>query len=168
MNQLSERYEDRGKYEMGLFSFSESRILLGSDNRHLISAISSGLLGAGFNVDTADDYHHLEKLWQQLRHEVVLFEVSHPESVESATASALRIKRQDAQQFIAYLADSDLFMSGLTGDAIFSRDARQLPQALRETLYQNDQNCAHARPSAPLPASIAVLRRHAARSITPT
>ena len=120
---------------MNAFTFTESpRILLGSDNRHLISAIRNALLKAGFHVETANDYNHLETLWQQVRHDIVLFEVSHPDSVEPATESALRIKRQNAQQFIAYLADGDLRMSGLTGDAILSRDTNRLPQALREAL----------------------------------
>jgi len=124
---------------MNAFTFTESpRILLGSDNQHLISAVSNALLKAGFNVETANDYTHLETLWQQLRHDIILFEVSHPDSVESATESALRIKRQNAQQFIAYLADGNLQMSGLTGDAILSRDTNRLAHALREAL---DENC---------------------------
>lgn len=121
---------------MNPFEFSESppRILLGSDNQHLISALRNALLKAGFHVETANDYNHLETLWQQLRHDIVLLEVSHPDSVESATESALRIKREDAQQFVAYLADANLRMSGLTGDAILSRDTARLPQALLHAL----------------------------------
>ena len=120
---------------MNAFTFIESpRIVLGSDNRHLISAVKNALLNAGFNVETANDYTDLETLWQQLRHDIVLFEVSHPDSVEPATESALRIKRQNAQQFVAYLVDKDLQMSGLTGDAILSRDTKILPQALREAI----------------------------------
>ena len=119
------------------FSGSYPRILLGSDNQHLISALTNSLLKAGFDVETADDYRHLEALWQQLRHDIILFEVSHADSVESATESALRIKRQHAQQFIAYLADANLRMSGLTGDAILSRDSARLPQALRDALNES-------------------------------
>ena len=82
---------------MNAFTFTESpRIVLGSDNQHLISAVRNALLNAGFHVETANDYTDLETLWQQLRHDIVLFEVSHPDSVESATKSALRIKRQNA------------------------------------------------------------------------
>jgi DNA-binding response OmpR family regulator len=116
------------------FSGPSLRILLGSDNHHLVSAVSSTLLKAGFHVDTANDYNHLEVLWTRTRHDIVLFEVSRPDSIESATESALRIKRQDARQFIAYLADANLQMSGLTGDAIFSRNLHTLPQALRAAL----------------------------------
>jgi CheY-like chemotaxis protein len=120
----------------GTFVFSESspRILLGSDNQHLISAVSNALLKAGFNVETANDYTHLETLWRQSRHDVVLLEISRPDSVESATRLALRIKQQDPQQFIGYLVDVSLQMSGLTGDAILSRDTSKLPQALRAAL----------------------------------
>jgi DNA-binding response OmpR family regulator len=116
-------------------TFSTSpKIVLGSDNKHLVSAVSNALLKAGFHVDTANDYTHVETLWQQVRHEIILLEVSHPNSVESATESALRIKRQNAQQFIAYLTDANLRMSGLTGDAILSRDTNRLPQALHQLL----------------------------------
>ena len=118
------------------FTFSESapRILLGSDNQQLVSAISSSLLQAGFPVETADGYHHLEPLWHRNRHEVILIEVSQPGSVESAIASALRIKQQHPHQFIAYLADANLATSGLAGDAILSRDARRLPNLLGSLL----------------------------------
>jgi CheY-like chemotaxis protein len=137
VSRLSERHEDRRRTVMST-SFSESppRILLGSDNQRLISGVSHALMKAGFNVDTANDYIDMETLWRQSRQEVVLIEVSHPDSIEPATTSALRIKRQNAQQFIAYLADAALQMSGLTGDAIFSRDTNRLPQALRELISE--------------------------------
>jgi DNA-binding response OmpR family regulator len=123
--------------KVSVFSFSESpRIVLGSDNRRLISAVSNALLAAGFNVDTANDYIDTETLWRQSRHEVVLLEVSNSDSVELAIASALRIKRQNTQQFIAYLADASLRMSGLTGDAILSRDTNRLPQDLRAAISE--------------------------------
>jgi len=121
--------------KVNVFTFSDSpRILLGSDNQNLVSAVGHALVKAGFNVDTANDYIDLETLWRQARQEVVLIEVSHPDSIEPAINSALRIKRQNAQQFIAYLADTTLQMSGLTGDAIFTRDTNRLPQALREVI----------------------------------
>jgi len=125
---------------MSAFSFSEApRIVLGSDNWRLISAVSNALLTAGFNVDTANDYIDTETLWRQSRHEVVLLEVSYPDSVEPAIKSALRIKRQNAQQFIAYLADASLRMSGLTGDAILSRDTNRLPHDLRAAISEQSQ-----------------------------
>lgn len=120
---------------MNVITFSPSpRVLLSSDNHRLISPLRNSLLRAGFYVDLASDYRHLEMLWQQLHHDVVLLEVTYPDSVESATEAALRIKSQDAQQFIGYLADAALQVCGLTGDAIFSRDAQRLPRALREVL----------------------------------
>jgi DNA-binding response OmpR family regulator len=122
---------------VSVLSFSESpRIVFGSDNRHLISAVTHALLAAGFNVDTANDYIDAETLWRQSRHEVVLLEVSHPNSIESAIKAALRIKQQNTQQFIAYLADASLRMSGLTGDAILLRDINRLPHDLRAAISE--------------------------------
>jgi CheY-like chemotaxis protein len=120
---------------MNVLTFSPSpRILLSSDNHRFISPLRNALLRAGFYVDLASDYDHLELLWQQLRYDFVLLEVTQPTSIEPATEAALSIKRQDTRQFIGYLADAGLQMSGLTGDAIFSRDARKLPGALRQVL----------------------------------
>lgn len=109
------------------------RIVLGSDNHLLSSTMHQALHQAGFTVDLAYDYIHLENLWQQRHHEVVLVEVAYPHSVEPAIHTAQRIKQQDGRQFIAYLADAALH-NELTGDAIFFRDARSLPGALRECL----------------------------------
>lgn len=114
--------------------FTAARILLSSDNHLLVSPLRNALLRAGLKVDVASDYSHLDLLWQELNPEIVLIEVSDIDSVEAATQAALRIKQCDSQQFVAYLADSELLMSGLTGDAIFPRDAARLPQILRETL----------------------------------
>ena len=140
MNPLSELQQDR-RYEVNSFDFSgvSPRILLGSDSPHLVSAVTNALLKAGFQVDTARNYLHVEELWNEARHEVILFEVSKPDSIEPVIQSALRIKRQDAQQFIAYLVDSNLRMSGLTGDAVFSRDIASLPENLREVLNEEFQ-----------------------------
>jgi PleD family two-component response regulator len=110
------------------------RILLGSDHHRLAIPLRNALLKAGFTVDLSSDYRHAELLWGELRHDVVLLEVSHSRSVESAIATALHMKGRDPQQFIAYLADSALESSGLTGDAILPRDAERLPQALREVM----------------------------------
>ncbi len=125
---------------MNSFDFSgvSPRILLGSDSPHLVSAVTNALLKEGFQVDTARNYLHVEELWNEARHEVILFEVSKPDSIEPVIQSALRIKRQDAQQFIAYLVDSNLRMSGLTGDAVFSRDIARLPENLREVLNNEE------------------------------
>jgi PleD family two-component response regulator len=114
--------------------FLAARILLSTDNHRLISSLRNALLKAGFAVDVASDYNHLDLLWQELNPDIVLIEVSDSGSVEPAIKAALRIKQRDAQQFVAYLADASLQMGGLTGDAIFPRDASRLPQILRETL----------------------------------
>jgi CheY-like chemotaxis protein len=134
-SRLGIRKKKQEKQLMNVITFSPTpRILLSSDNHRFISPLRNALLKAGYLVDLASDYRHLELLWQQLHHDVVLLEVTYPGSVESATEAALRIKSQDAQQFIGYLADAVLQMSGLTGDAIFSRDAQKLPGALRDAL----------------------------------
>lgn len=115
-------------------AFSPPRIVLGSDNYHLSRAMKQSLHEAGFTVDLAYDYIHLESLWQQHHHEIVLIEVAYHHSIEPAVHTALRLKQQDASQFVGYLADAVLANSGLTGDAVFPRDARHLPEALRHHL----------------------------------
>jgi DNA-binding response OmpR family regulator len=119
-----------------VFAISEfsPRILLGSDSHQYVTPARTALLKAGFRVDLASDYSRLELLWAELRHEVVLFDISLPESIETATETAVRIKRKNATQFIAYLTDRHLKVTGLIGDAIFARDARALPTALRAAL----------------------------------
>ncbi|GEM_PF-6949768 len=113
---------------------STPRILLGSDKHRLVIPLRNVLLKARFTVDLGSDYRHAELLWGELRHDIVLLEVSHPRSIESAIATALRIKGRDPRQFIAYLTDSALESSGLTGDAILPRDPERLPRALREIM----------------------------------
>ncbi len=113
---------------------STPRILLGSDHHRLAIPLRNALLKSGYTVDLGSDYRHAELLWGELRHDIVLLEVSHPRSIEPAIATALRIKGRDPQQFVAYLADSMLESSGLTGDAILPRDAERLPESLREVL----------------------------------
>lgn len=115
-------------------SKSTPRILLGSDHHRLVIPLRNALLKAGFAVDLGSDYRHAELLWSELRHDVVLLEVSHSRSIEPAIATALRIKGRDPQQFIAYLTDAMLEGSGLIGDAILPRDAERLPHALREVM----------------------------------
>ncbi len=111
---------------------SSPRILFSSDDYLLASPIRDVLRKGGFHVDLASSYQQLEQVWPSLRPEIVLFEVSRPDSIEPATASALRIKRLDASQFIGYLADANLRTFGLTGDAILSRDVTLLPETLRQ------------------------------------
>lgn len=71
-------------------------------------------------------------MWRKHRQNVVLLEVSGPHSVEAAVDAALRLKSHDARQFVGYLADPILRISGLIGDAIFPRSMNHLPSALRD------------------------------------
>ncbi len=54
---------------------AQPRILLSSDNHQRVSPLRNALLRAGFTVDLTSDYRHLELLWHERRHDVVLFEV---------------------------------------------------------------------------------------------
>ncbi len=115
------------------------RILLGSDSEHRDSSTKEALIQAGFHVDVASGYDHAEQLWNQERHDVVLIEVSYAISVDPAVQLAMRLKQQDRRQFVGYLADPILHTSGLAGDALFPRDARRLPEALRRHLQTSPQ-----------------------------
>jgi hypothetical protein len=105
--------------------------VLVSDTKNTESLAHRALVNAGFDVDLASGYEHVEELWQQHRHDVVLIEVSYAVSVDSAVQLALRLKQRDSRQFVGYLADPILHTSGLAGDALFPRDSRRLPDALR-------------------------------------
>lgn len=113
---------------------STPRILLCSDHHRLAIPLRNALLRAGFQVDLGHDYRHAELLWGELRHDIVLIEISNARSIEDAVATALRIKERDPQQLVIYLADAMLKNSGLTGDAILPRDAERLPQAVRDVM----------------------------------
>lgn len=106
-------------------------ILLSGDNARTAALLHHSLINEGFYVQLVPGYHELETLWQQQHYPVVLLEVSGPQSVEAAVKTALRLKRQNPQQFIGYLADPVLHTSGLAGDAIFPRTPDQLASALR-------------------------------------
>lgn len=107
-------------------------ILLASDNLRVPDSIHRILEAAGFIVQLAGGYHELEPLWQKHRQDVVLLEVSGPQSVESAVDTAIRLKTHDARQFVGYVADPMLRAIGLDGDAIFPPSLHRLPQALRD------------------------------------
>ena len=115
-------------------SLPTPRILLGSDSDHRDTSAKEALIEAGFHVDVASGYDHAEQLWNRERHGVVLIEVSYAISVDPAVQLAMRLKQQDRRQFVGYLADPILHTSGLAGDALFPRDSRRLPEALRRHL----------------------------------
>jgi hypothetical protein len=106
-------------------------ILLSGDNTRTALSLHQALLDQGFRVQFAAAYSDLEMLWKQQRHSVVLLEVSDVHSVEAAVNAAIQLKRHDPRQFVGYLADPILRISGLAGDAIFPRTSEQLAIALR-------------------------------------
>ena len=118
-------------HKIATFPVCRPRIVLGSDAIHPESPVHRALVSAGFEVDLACGYDHVEELWRQQRHDVVLIEVAYAVSVDRAVDLALRLKQQDSRQFVGYLADPILHSSGLAGDALFPRDSRRLPEALR-------------------------------------
>jgi hypothetical protein len=114
------------------FSSSVPLILLATDKPRLIAPLCRSLEQEGLSVHLAPGYRELEPLSQEHGAAIVLLEVSHEQSVEAAVDLALRVKRRNSRRFVGYLADPILYTSGLAGDAIFPRDARQLSEALRD------------------------------------
>jgi len=106
-------------------------ILLAGDNQKSAEATRQTILQAGFRVQLADSYSGLDALLTEHGHEVVLLEVSGPNTVEEAVETAMRLKRENAEQFVGYLADPILHVNGLAGDAVFPRTAHQLEEALQ-------------------------------------
>lgn len=119
------------KTALTTFPASLVRILLGSDERRRNRLTHRVLTAAGFRVDMAEGYEHLEEFWQQGRHEIVLLEISRRESLNRAIDLGIRLKQRDARQFIGYLADPAAHGSGLEGAIIFPRDSHRLPSELR-------------------------------------
>lgn len=121
-------------------SSSSPLILLAGDNPRAARALHRALLGHGFRVQSTPTYRELYAVWTQQRHSqagaMVLLDVPGGHAVEAAVETALKFKRDDPQQFVAYLADPVLHTSGLAGDAVFPRNADQLAQALRSQLRQ--------------------------------
>ncbi|MGC2638721.1 MAG: hypothetical protein WA294_16175 [Acidobacteriaceae bacterium] len=109
-------------------------ILLASDRERLDSSLHDALRKEGFQVHFAGDYSGLENHLHRQAFDMVLLEVTGAHAVESAVATALRVKRAKADQFVGYLADTTLDASGLAGDGIFPRSAARLPQAIRTFL----------------------------------
>lgn len=107
-------------------------ILLASDSDRHGAQMHWTLQGEGFETRFAGDYSQLDGVLTSQSFDVVLLEVTGPHAVEAAVATALRVKRARRGQFVGYLADPALDVSGLAGDAIFPRNALQLPDALRK------------------------------------
>ncbi len=107
-------------------------ILLASDNPRMPDFLQRVLEREGFIVQLARDYEEIEAIWREHRQDVVLLEVSGPQSVEAAVDMAIRLKTHDARQFVGYVADPILRAIGLDGDAIFAPRLQRLPQDLRD------------------------------------
>ncbi len=110
---------------------AEPSILLASDSERHGNTMHRALEQHGFAVQYAGDYAQLETVLHQRPFDVVLLEVTGEHAVEPAVEAALRVKKSNARQFVGYLADSNLSMSGLAGDAVFPRNASRLPEVLR-------------------------------------
>ena len=106
-------------------------ILLASDTERLGTSLHRVLRDEGFQVRFAGDYSGLDVHLTRENYDVVLLEVTGEYAVEEAVATALRLKRANAAQFVGYVADSLLESSGLAGDGIFPRNSAKLPEALR-------------------------------------
>lgn len=106
-------------------------ILLASDTDRLGSSLHRALEEDGFEVAYAGNYSGILRILSRQNFDLVLLEVTGEYAVEDAVATALRVKRNNAEQFVGYLADSGLEASGLAGDGIFPRSSARLPQMLR-------------------------------------
>lgn len=106
-------------------------ILLASDTDRLGNSLQRILQEHGFEVEYAGNYGGIQRLLSRQSFDVILLEVTGEYAVEDAVAAALRVKRDNSEQFVGYLADSGLEASGLAGDGIFPRSATRLPEVLR-------------------------------------
>lgn len=112
-------------------------ILLASDSDPKGSQLHHMLAEEGFSVRYAGDYSRLDSALREDRFDIVLLEVTGEHAVEWAVEAALRVKRGNAGQFVGYLADPVLEVSGLAGDAVFPRSAAKLAGSLRTFLLED-------------------------------
>ena len=110
---------------------ADRSIVLASDSERMGSSLHRTLEENGFSVHYAGKYSQLDALLAGRDFDMVLLEVTGQHAVEAAVAAALRLKRANAGQFVAYLADAELESSGLAGDAVFPRNTTKLMEALR-------------------------------------
>jgi hypothetical protein len=108
-------------------------VLLASDSERFGAAMYRILNADGFRVRFAGYYGGVDRLLDRHAFDVVLLEVTHLRAVEAAVEAAIRVKRMNAAQLVAYAADSALESSGLAGDGIVPRN-NLLPTALRGLL----------------------------------
>lgn len=113
-------------------------ILLASDTDRLGNSLHQILQEHGFDVAYAGNYSGIQRILSRQNFDVILLEVTGEYAVEDAVATALRVKRANAEQFVAYLADAGLEASGLAGDGIFPRSATRLPELLRRLFMEGE------------------------------
>ena len=112
-------------------------ILLASDSESLGRFIRETLTAHGFQVCYAGHYSAVGTLFDSGSFDVVLLEVTGLHAVEPAVQAALRVKRANGAQLVAYAADASLETSGLAGDGIVPRSST-LPAALRRLLAEGE------------------------------
>jgi PleD family two-component response regulator len=105
-------------------------ILFASDSRRHGNSMHQAMQAQGLAVEYAGDYEGVGSRLQERRYDMVLLEVTGEHAVEPAVATALRVKRSNARQFVGYLADATLDMSGLAGDAVLPRSGARLKELL--------------------------------------
>ena len=106
-------------------------ILLASDTERLGSSLHRVLEEQGFEVAYAGNYSAIQRVLSRQNFDVILLEVTGEYAVEDAVAAALRVKRNNGEQFVGYVADAGLEASGLAGDGIFPRSGSRLGEVLR-------------------------------------
>ena len=115
-------------------------ILLASDTDRLGSSMHRVLQEHGFEVEYAGNYSGIQRILNRQSFDLILLEVTGEYAVEDAVATALRVKRANAEQFVGYLTDAGLEASGLAGDGIFPRSATRLPGLLRSLFADPETN----------------------------
>jgi len=113
-------------------------ILLASDTDRLGSSLHRALEEHGFEVAYAGSYAGIQRILSRQAFDLVLLEVTGEYAVEDAVATALRVKRDNAGQFVGYLADAGLEASGLAGDGIFPRSTARLAEMLRRIFMDGE------------------------------
>ena len=117
---------------MNTFPLFYARILVGGDDRRFITQAHRSLKTAGFRVESAEDYDHLETFWHMHLHEIILLAVSRGDSLPQARAIARRLARHHTRPFVGYVADATLHGGDLEDEAVFPVTVEVLPKALRE------------------------------------
>ena len=119
--------------------FEDRSILFASDSERHGSHLHRAMEEQGLAVVYAGDYSRVDSRLKERRYDVVLLEVTGEHAVEPAVATALQVKRSNAEQFVGYLADANLEMSGLAGDAVLPRSGARLQEMLSRYFAGNSE-----------------------------